>query len=816
MQGEIHMLDTAPLRRLLGASGSLALAVGLLSTPAMAQDAAPAEAEQAGLEEIVVTAQRRAENLQDVPIAVSAITASTLERTGIEATRDLPQVIPSVQFTRSGPSGLFFVRGVGTTNAATGEEGANAVYVDGVYMADLGQTINYFNNIERIEVLKGPQGTLFGRNATGGLIHVITREPGSEALMSGEIGYANYNTIHARAYAAMPLGETVSADIALAASHQDRGWGRNLITGTENFFQTVYGARAKIVGRLSDAVKVTLSGDYLNSRDNPVGWRIADGTVGGTYLTSGAFVGGCRGPGAPAVPAGVNCPSSVVADRHDTAAEHPSLTKQEIYGGSLTVEADIGFATLTSISAYRRTKTNSDFDVDGGPAPLVKILFESGMRSFQQEVRLASNDTEPLSWQLGAFYLNTKAANDAIFSGTGLAPFAGQDVDARLTTNSYAVFGEATYSITPTTQITGGIRYTADRRDYDASQFLFFANGTPFLPPSFGFTSPSGTPLAVPGKQQSKLSYDQVTWRVALRQELSEDINVYASVNRGFKSGSYSLQNPLNDPYLPQTIMAYEVGLKSELFDRRLRLNVSAFHYDIDDYQVRSAAAANPGSSLVLNAATVKVDGLELEFDAAPTENLRVFGGVTWLNSRYANFGAPGAKFLAPIVYPNLANPPAPADFGTGSPTGTRGVCPLALRGSRNPGTPGTGAWIGGYTTCFGDVSGNKVSNAPEWSLSLGATYTIPTGVDSSLRLTALYSYNDGYFFEPDNIARQDAYSLLNLSAEYRIGGLGLELWARNITDTEYAVQKITTATGTTQSNGAPRTYGVTLKWDID
>jgi iron complex outermembrane receptor protein len=808
------MLETARLRRLLGATASGALAAGLLATPAMAQDPAPAVEEQAGLEEIVVTAQRRSENLQDVPIAVSAVTAATLERTGIEATRDLPQVVPSVQFTRSGPSGLFFVRGVGTTNAAAGEEGANAVYVDGVYMADLGQTINYFNNIERLEVLKGPQGTLFGRNATGGLIHVITREPGRDTVMTGEIGYANYNTIHARAYAAGPLSETISADIALTTSHQDRGWGKNFVTQTDNKFHTYYGARAKIVGRLSDDVKVTLSGDYLNSRDNPVGWRIADETIGGTYLSNGTFVGGCRGPGAPTTT--VTCPLSFIADDHDTTANRASLTKQEIYGGSLTVEADIGFATLTSISAYRQTKTDSDFDVDGGPLDLVNITFLSGMKSFQQELRLASNDTEPFSWQIGGFYLNTKAFNEATFFGLAFAPFAAQDVRAKLKTNSYAVFGEATYSITPTTKITGGIRYTADRREFDASQALLFANGTRFIPASFGFTTPSLTPLPTPGVQQTKLSYNQVTWRVALGQELTEDINLYASVNRGFKSGSYSLQNPLNDPYLPQTIMAYEAGIKAQLFDRRLRVNLAGFHYDIDDYQVRSAAAANPGSSLVLNAATVKVDGVELEFEAAPTDQLRIFGGVTWLNSRYANFGAPGSRFLAPIVYPNLANPPAPTDFGTGSPTGTRGVCTVALRGTRNPGTPGTGGVIGGYTTCLGDVSGNKVSNAPEWALSLGATYTIPTGEYSSLRLTALYSYNDGYFFEPDNIARQDAYSLLNLSAEYRIGGLGLELWARNVTDTDYAAQKITTGTGMVQTNAAPRTYGVTLKWDID
>jgi iron complex outermembrane recepter protein len=786
--------------RALGASALTCAAAAFSPTAATAQEApAAAQEQRGGLEEIVVTAQRRAENLQEVPIAVSAMTASTLADTGVDATRDLPQVIPSVQFTRSGPSGLFFVRGVGTTNAAAGEEGANAVYVDGVYMADLGQTINYFNNIERVEVLKGPQGTLFGRNATGGLIHIITREPGDEYTMDGEIGFANYKTVSARAYVAGPITEGISADLALTKFHQNEGWGRNLTTGTKNFFQDYGGARSKIVARPTDTIKLTLSGDYLKNRDNPVGWRIADGTIG----SGGPGSGGCRGPGAPAT-TGV-CSSPFIADDHDTNANHPARTIQEVWGGSLTGEFSFDFATLTSISAYRETTTDSDFDVDGGPNRLVEIQFLSGMKSFQQELRLASSDTEPLSWQVGGFYLRTKAHNDAFFSGLGFPTgFRGQSVQAELTTDSYAAFGEATYSITPTTKITGGIRYTEDHREFDASQFLITNAGTPFAPPSFGFTNPSRTPLPTPGVQQTKLKYNEITWRVALRQELAEDMSVYASANKGFKSGSYSLQNPLNDPYLPQTIMAYEIGFKSELFDRRLRLNLAGFHYKIDDYQVRSAAAANPGSSLVLNAATVKVDGIELEFEAMPVDQLRLFGGVTWLDSRYSRFGGPGAEFQAPIVYPIIAGQTAAT------------TCPASQFGTRDPGVIAPGPWTGGYFTCFGDASGNQVSNAPEWSATFGATYTVPLSGTGELRVTGLYAYNDGYYFEPDNIAQQDSFHLLNASIEYRPSEhLGIEVWGRNLTNTDYAAQKITTGTGTTQSNGAPRTYGVNLKFNF-
>ena len=174
---------------------SVAFAASTIPLQLHAEEAGTKESGKAGLEEIIVTAQRREERLQEVPIAVAAVTAESLRNNGIDTTRDLPQMVPSVQFTRSGASGLFFVRGVGTTNAAVGEESSNAVYVDGVYLADLAQAINNFNNVERIEVLKGPQGTLFGRNATGGLVHIITREPGDELVASGEVGYANYDTL---------------------------------------------------------------------------------------------------------------------------------------------------------------------------------------------------------------------------------------------------------------------------------------------------------------------------------------------------------------------------------------------------------------------------------------------------------------------------------------------------------------------------------------------------------------------------------------------------------------------------------------------
>lgn len=640
--------------------------------------------------------------------------------------------------------------------------------------ADLSQTVNNFNNIERIEVLKGPQGTLFGRNATGGLIHIITREPGDDTVFEGQIGVANFETILAKAYVAGPIADGVSADLALTKHHQNEGWGRNLTLNRKNKIQDHAGIRSKVVVRPADTVKLTFSGDYNESEDNiALGYKVATGTID---------IAGNVGPAG-----------------WDTTLNDYPLTRQRIWGVSLTGEADLGIGTLTSISAYRKTRNNSDFDVDAGPAPLLRIQFVSGTKSIQQELRFASASSEPLSWQLGAFYLHTDSGNDSSFLGTA---FTGrglqrQAVLADLVSNSYAAFGELTYSITPTTKLTGGIRYTTDRRHFVASQYNVLANGTAL--PGGTVTLPSGQPLETPGVQDSRLNYNAVTWRLALRQEITPDINVYASANRGFKSGSYSLQNPLNDPYLPQHIMAYEIGLKSELFDRKLRLNISAFHYDIDDYQVRSAATSNPGASLVLNAATVKVDGLDIEFEAAPTDQIRFFGGAVLLNSRYSSFGGVGAEFQAPITYQNPA------------------ACISSLTGTKNPGGVEPGPRTGGFVTCLGDASGNRTMNAPKFTATFGANYTVPVGENGSVRFTGLYSYNSGYYFEPDNQAKQTAFSLINASLEYRpVENLGLELWARNIADKEYAVQKISSSGfSVSEGLGAPRTYGVNLNFNF-
>ncbi len=733
-----------------------AAALAGLPTGAFAQDAAstaPQADESRGVQEIIVTAQRRAENLQDVPIAITAVGSQALASAGISETNTLTQAVPSVQFSRSGASGLFFVRGVGTTNASIGDEGSNAFYVDGVYMPDLSSTVMQFNNIDRIEVLKGPQGTLFGRNAFGGLIQVITKEPGDHLDASAQAGYANYNTIQGQAYIGGPITNGISADIALTGYDQQDGWGRNITLDRDIKKMKYWGARSKIVIRPSDAVKFVLAGDYYDTDDNTaIGWSVDE-----DYLVRG----GIRSVGSM-----------------DTASNNYSLTQLRNWGVSLTGEFDLGFANLTSISSLRDSRNKSDFDVDATQVPYLRIAFTSGSRAYQQELRLASADTDPISWQIGAFYLHSEVYNRSRFTGLALGGLTtGQYIDATLDTDSIAGFGELTWSITPTTKLTGGIRYTNDKRTLGGGYAPLVSNVVGTLIPT-----------------DDELSYGKFTWRAAIRQEITHDVSVYASYNRGFKAGTYSLQNPQLPPVKPQYINAYEVGVKSELFGRALRLNAAAFHYDISDYQVRSAAVGTLGTAVLLNAASVKVNGIDVDFEAAPTKGLRLFGGFTWLHSRFDYFGPTDTLAGAPFIYPLPA------------------VC--NAQGTSNPGMS-TGPQTGGFLTCFGDASGLQTPTAPDFSASLGASATIPLNEVQELRANMMASYNSGYPFEADGVLRQDAYMLLNGSIEYRpTDRWGLEFWAKNISDTKYFQQKISTGLGATTARAAPRTYGVTLKFD--
>ncbi len=726
------------------------LAWGMVSALAMVPSLAYAQAAEEpadnGVGDIVVTAQRREENLQDVPISVTAISSDTLAAVGVAGTTGISQIVPSVQMTTSGPSTIFFVRGVGNTSGNVGEEGANAFYVDGVYLGDLTSAGTKFNNIQRIEVLKGPQGTLFGRNSSGGLVNIITREPGDETVVQGKAGFGNYNTLQGQLYAATPLSDKVSIDVSLTGKDQQQGFGTNLATGRDVGLGWYWGARSKLVFRPGDATKIVLSGDYYKDHND---------YVNGFYLTKGSVgTGGYRYPG------------DYNLNTVDNGYAHI-----QTYGGSLTIEHEFDFATLTSITARRGVKVSSTFDADYTNLRLVNAFVPSRVNTFQQELRLASATTRPFNWQLGVFYYNAKANVDG-FRLTGLA-FGGLNngtsTRAEMKTDSYAAFGEAGYDLTDTTHIIAGVRYTKDERTYVGTVT----------------TIQTGAIVAPPGQ---KLSTGKVTYRVALRQDLTDKINVYASYNRGFKSGIFAATgNPADPAVGPQTIDAFEVGLKSQLFDNLVRFNLAGFHYKIDDYQIR--AQPEPGRTLLQNAATVKVDGVEGELTIAPAKGLTFNFIGTYLNSRFADFPFSQFTYQSPAT------------------CNARGATPAGQT---------TGSATGGGINCFGNASGNRTPLSPRFASSASVTYRADLGEQSELIFNALWNHSGRIYFEADNRLSQKAYNVVNFSFELRPNkNWGVELWGNNMFDERYYQTGVGGTTGDHSEYAPPRTYGVNLKFDF-
>ena len=342
--------------------------VGAFPGQALAQDGATEEADRGGLSEIVVTAQRREENQQDVPISINAVTNETLSNLGVNDTNSLVQTVPSLNFTRSGPTGIFVIRGVSTPNGAAGEEGSTAVYIDDVYMPDLNQTVNKFNNIERIEVLNGPQGTLFGRNATGGAIRIITRDPGDTHR-------------NQRPDRLCQLRDHFGPGLSLDSAWRERRLEHRLHRpgpGQGLRFQ-LYAGQADQAGRLLVAA-LQAGGRAQRDDESHAGWGLLQHEQRFRAAAVPGFVHEC--PSAPR-------PAAFRPDRSPARIRRPefaSRTRIRAWGLSGKIELDIGFADLTSITSYRKLKNTSAFDVDGRPANLVALEYFAPSSTIQQEL----------------------------------------------------------------------------------------------------------------------------------------------------------------------------------------------------------------------------------------------------------------------------------------------------------------------------------------------------------------------------------------------------------------------------------------------
>lgn len=554
-----------------------------------------ADGREGGLETIVVTAQKRTENLQDVPIAVTSLSANALEAKGVENVLDLNAVVPSLSYTTQAASASPRIRGVGTSNSTGGNENSVSTYVDGVYYASAPASVLSLNNVEQITVLKGPQGTLFGRNATGGLIQITTRTPGQDFEGEVKATYGNHDTFGGDIYLGGGLAPNLAADIAVHYLDQTDGFGVNLLTGNDVNKSRDISLRSKWIADLGAATRVTAIFDYSDSIYRGPAHRPVRATL---PATGQPFRGG----------------------DFDVDSDIDPRSKVEQYGMSVEVRHDLGSVELVSISAYRESTWDVRFDSDSTPAPLIDAQVYQKDRQFSQELQLVSEDTGAFQWVVGGFFFDARAKWDpAILTVTAAGII--NTIRTTQSTKSFAAFGQGTYDLSERTSATLGLRWTTEEKSIDGSGTVRVIGP--------GFIVPQG-PYA------ASQSVDKLTWRFALNHQLADNVMAYASYNRGFKSGGFDPgKSAAAASFNPEVVDAFELGLKSEVLDRTVRFNAAAFYYDYKDIQLNTYQA---GLLAIYNGDSAKIYGVDADLTVSASRNLRLTFGGSWLHGRYGDF----------------------------------------------------------------------------------------------------------------------------------------------------------------------------------
>jgi iron complex outermembrane receptor protein len=564
------------------------------------------EVASTGVDEIVVTAQRRSESMQDVPIAITALQGDALIERGIVDTTDIAAVTPGLTTTTSLSRATPFIRGIGTAAADPGQEAGVATYVDGVYYASPQGNVFALNNIERIEVLKGPQGTLFGRNTTGGLIHIITRDPSTTPMLMGTVGYGKFDTFEGNLYGTTGLTDDLAVDLSLFTIDQNEGWGENFITGKEVNFRREWSVRTKLKWDPNDSTSVVASLDFQDNESDI-------GTNRNVYPRS-RLLG--------------NIPFR--GSIYDAQGNVLNFVEQENWGGSVKINRDVGFADLQSLTAFRSTRGLTLYDQDSSPLSVADTRLNEHQKTYQQEF-LLNGSTSRLKWTTGVFFY--RADSDLILSvRSQTVPSLRFDLTSNMRTISLSGFAEGAYELSDRTTLTLGARYTSDKRTIYGKRVATEGNIT-------GTPQAAGTVLqttddAIPNDE----TFEEPTWRLSLDHRFNDRLLAYGSYSRGFKSGIFTQTNPFSPPVDPETIDAYEIGAKSDLLGGRLRMNFAVFRYDHKDIQLSQSRA---GATQLFNAAKGRVWGADAEITSVPYDGvgrLEVTVGLSVLDTEYTSF----------------------------------------------------------------------------------------------------------------------------------------------------------------------------------
>jgi len=765
----------------LKSASLMVLSTSLLATGFMSESSFAAENKAVGLEEIVITARKISESLQDVPIAVSAFTAESLQKKGLSNISQIGDYTPSLimdftsALTGSSASITTFIRGIGQSDFLLTIDPGVGLYVDGVYVARSVGGIVDLLNLERIEVLKGPQGTLFGRNTIGGAINIVSAKPGEEFALQADATIGSFNRRDLRMTADIPLIEDkLYSSLSFSSKNRDgyarripftgvrgpdisyppQAIGQNTELGDENTFT----AKGIFLLNATDRLQATLILDATRSRENSAASKLLKVYPGATQLAG--LYNGCI---AGAIPVEVCGPAFnlngdadplndrtpyddrfITDDPYTTYSTGPNFSNLDLFGVALTVDYAVSDTIdFKSITAYR--KLDAEFGRDGDNSPITidhtSNLYEH--EQFTQELQLTGLSLEgKLKWLAGLYYFE-ESGRDNVFVPLGGIPFLNLDELNIVDNVSYAAFGQASYSITDDLSVTAGLRYTKENKDYRPVHRELV----------------SGV-LLVPD-DTAELDITDTSPRIGIEYRWNENFFTYVSVSKGFKSGGFTGRTvdpqPAARPFKPEKVWAYEFGFKSDLADGRVRLNGAAYYTDYSNLQVVNQEGITP---ITVNAGKAEIKGGELELQALVTDDLVLSVGFAYTDAKYVEITDP-------------------------------------------------------FATINTD---NKFANTPEFSSIVGLEYTIDLENDGILMLHGDWSYNSEIYNNAENTPEltQPAVHLFNAAVTYSHPGEHWEmsLGGRNLSDERYLISGFDQpGVGFTEGTYArPREWYLTLR----
>ncbi len=723
----------------------------LIATSLLATSGIQAEESSAGfaLEEVVVTARKREESLQDTPVAVSAFTANELKLRNIKSTDKLGDVTPNLTFDSNAPSGgmnsssQIFIRGIGQTDFTAVTDPGVGLYVDGVYYSrSIGGSLDFLD-MERIEILRGPQGTLFGRNTIGGAVSLHTKRPAEEfgGSVALEIGDDDMRNITADLD--MPISDTLLSKLSVSSRKRD-GYVKRVFDGKELGDDDVLSARLALQWMPSDTLDVFFTADYTKEREQGAPSSSLGVNDQGTFamLTNVFLIPTCPlgpppGPPGPARDT-MNNPNCLNFSRNKgpyvSEGTAPVASELDFFGFSLTATWELSEnITVKSITAYRDMDSFSARDADNTEYQVfhTQDFFEHDQLSQELQFSgLALDGT--LKWLVGLYYFEEEADNPNPVEFP--VPFVGNFTSGGQTDNdNFAVFGQATWDMTDQLHLTLGLRFTDETKRFSPYSFIpeggFYVKGGPGSPAVRFYDCPTGTEpgcvtagrLFTPGDRlipegEYEESFDDWTPMVNIAYDLTDEVMIYLTYSEGFKSGGFDqrfnvefLDGPTS--FDPETATTYEIGMKSSWLDNRMRLNIAAFFTDYEDQHIIVREGFAP---VTFNAGESEIQGFELETSFVPTDAWMLQATVGYIDAEYSK--------LDPTVIAN-----------------------------------------GGIDT------GSSLAQTPEWSTNLGVAYTTELGDWGTLTPRVDWSYKSESYNDAINTPqlRQGSYHLLNASVSF-------------------------------------------------